>query len=47
MSRYLDIDDDRNFYIGSHGEYEIYNIHPDVLAEAITELDNNSTNKEE
>lgn len=32
--RLIDIDDDRNCYIGSDGEYERYNIDPDVLAEA-------------
>lgn len=34
MSRWIDIDDDRNCYIGTHGEYERWNIDPEVLAEA-------------
>lgn len=32
--RLIDIDDDRNCYIGNDGEYERWNIDPDVLAEA-------------
>lgn len=34
MSRWIDIDDDRNCYIGNDGEYERWNIDPDVLDEA-------------
>ena len=34
MSRWIDIDDDRNCYIGNDGEYERWNIDPDVLNEA-------------
>ena len=34
--RLIDIDDDRNCYIGFDGEYEKWNIDPDVLAEAKT-----------
>lgn len=34
MSRYIDIDDDRNCYIGEDGEYEKWNIDPDILNEA-------------
>ena len=30
----IDIDDDRNCYIGYDGEYERWNIDPDVIAEA-------------
>lgn len=33
MSRLIDIDDPRNCYIGMDGEYETYNIDPDVIAE--------------
>lgn len=33
--RLIDIDDDRNCYIGNDGEYERYNIDPDVLDEAV------------
>ena len=29
--RLIDIDDDRNCYCGTHGEYENYNINPEVL----------------
>lgn len=32
--RLIDIDDDRNCYIGCDGEYERWNIDPDVIAEA-------------
>lgn len=35
MPRYIDIDDDRNCYIGNDGEYERYNIDPDMLDEAV------------
>lgn len=35
MPKYIDIDDDRNCYIGNNGEYERYNIDPDVLDEAV------------
>lgn len=35
MSRWIDIDDDRNCYCGDHGEYENWNIDPDVLREAV------------
>ena len=35
--RLIDIDDDRNCYCGECGEYERWNIDPDVLAEAQTE----------
>lgn len=35
MSRYIDIDDERNCFIGMDGDYEKYNIEPDVLKEAI------------
>jgi len=38
MSRWIDIDDDRNCYIGMDGDYEKYNIDPDVLAEAFSAL---------
>ena len=38
--RLIDIDDDRNCYIGSDGEYERYNIDPHVLAEAEPERKN-------
>jgi len=34
--RLIDVDDDRNCYIGFDGEYEKWNIDPDVLAEAKT-----------
>ena len=34
MNRWIDIDDDRNCYIGNDGEYERWNIDPDVLDEA-------------
>lgn len=34
MSRLIDIDDPRNCYIGMDGEYETYNIDPNVIAEA-------------
>ena len=34
MIRWIDIDDDRNCYIGTHGEYERWNIDTEVLAEA-------------
>ena len=37
MSRYIDIDDDRNCYCGMDGEYEKYNIHPNVLEESYPE----------
>ena len=33
--RLIDIDDSRNCYVGRHGEYERYNIDPDVLEEAL------------
>ncbi len=36
--RLIDIDDDRNCYIGSDGEYEKWNIDLDVLNEAITKV---------
>lgn len=39
MSRWIDIDDDRNCYIGNDGEYERWNIDPDVLDEAILTAD--------
>lgn len=32
--RLIDIDNNRNCYIENDGEYEKYNIAPDVLAEA-------------
>lgn len=35
MDRWINIDDSRNCYCGSHGEYENFNIHPDVLDEEI------------
>jgi len=35
MSRCIDIDDGRNCYIGNDGEYERYNIDPDVLDDAV------------
>lgn len=35
MPRYINIDDDRNCYIGNDGEYERYNIDPDVLNDAV------------
>ncbi len=35
MGRWVDIDDERNCYIGMEGEYEQYNIDPDVLSEGI------------
>ena len=38
MSRLIDLDDDRNCYIGMDGEYERWNIDPDVLEEARQEL---------
>lgn len=34
MSRLIDIDDSRNCYIGMDGEYETWNIDPNVIAEA-------------
>ncbi len=34
MSKFIDIDDNRNCYIGNDGEYERYNIDPEVLEEA-------------
>ena len=37
MSRWIDIDDDRNCYIGMDGDYEKYNIDSDVLAEAFSD----------
>lgn len=39
MSRWIDIDDDRNCYCGSDGEYEKWNIDHDVLAEARSEVE--------
>ena len=36
MSRWIDIDDDRNCYIGNDGQYEKWNIDPDVLLEDVT-----------
>lgn len=36
--RLINIDDDRNCYIGFDGEYEKWNIDPDVLAEATTKV---------
>lgn len=39
MSRWIDIDDDRNCYIGSDGEYERWNIDPDVLDGAKTTIE--------
>ena len=36
MSRWINIDDDRNCYCGDHGEYENWNIDPDVLKEALS-----------
>ena len=38
MSRWINIDDDRNCYCGDHGEYENWNIDPDVLKEASSQL---------
>lgn len=35
MSRWIDLDDDRNCYCGQDGEYEKYNIDPDVLNDCI------------
>lgn len=35
MGRWIDIDDDRNCYVGNDGEYETYNIDPDVLEDAV------------
>ena len=35
MSRMIDIDDDRNCFCGNDGEYQKWNIDPDVLKEAI------------
>ena len=35
MPMLIDLDDDRNCYIGNDGEYERYNIDPDVIAEAV------------
>jgi len=37
MSRLIDIDDDRNCYIGMDGEYEKWNIDPNVIADAQSE----------
>ncbi len=34
MSRWIDIDDDRNCYIDTHGEYEQWNIDQEVLEDA-------------
>ena len=34
MSRLIDLDDTRNCYVGMDGEYEQWNIDPNVLAEA-------------
>lgn len=34
MRRLIDLDDYRNCYIGMDGEYEHWNIDPDVIAEA-------------
>lgn len=34
MSRLINIDDSRNCYIGMDGEYETWNIDPNVIAEA-------------
>lgn len=34
--RLIDIDDDRNCFCGNDGEYEKWNIDPDVLKDAIT-----------
>lgn len=36
--RLINIDDDRNCYIGSDGEYEKWNIDLDVLNEATTKV---------
>ena len=38
MSRLIDIDDSRNCYIGMDGEYETWNIDPNVIAEAQPEI---------
>ena len=38
MSRWIDIDDDRNCYCGCDGEYEKWSIDPDVLADAKTDV---------
>ena len=32
MTRLIDLDDDRHSYVGEHGEYENWNIDPDVPA---------------
>lgn len=37
MSRLIDLDDYRNCYIGMDGEYEQWNIDPNVIAEAQAE----------
>ncbi len=34
--RLIDLDDDRNCYCGECGEYERWNIDPDVLAESVS-----------
>lgn len=34
MSKFIDIDDDKNVYWGMRGEYEMWSIDPDVLNEA-------------
>ena len=39
MSRWIDIDDCRNCYCGSDGEYEKWNIDTDVLAEARSKVE--------
>lgn len=36
---WIEIDDDRNCYIGNNGEYETYNIDPEVLKEAVDDKD--------
>lgn len=38
MSRLINIDDSRNCYIGMDGEYETWNIDPNVIAEAQPEI---------
>jgi hypothetical protein len=34
MARYVDLYDDRNYYIGEDGEYQKWNIDPKVIEEA-------------
>ena len=38
MSRLINIDDSRNCYIGMDGEYETWNIDPNVITEAQPEI---------